>query len=195
VTWDEKGEAHFFADTDVYMSEDAVFNSPIRDMLLRWADEGWLHIVPGKTFDPSVVLSRIMELDGKGVNFAGFGYDRFNAKIVINALSQWLFDIGLDPNQIVLPIQQSYGSYNPVVIEFEYMVRRMKGVEHSPMISFSENPMWPWQFGNTMLAVSNDGHENHMPVKGGAPSGKVDSVQMLLCALMLYDMSEGKISK
>ncbi len=195
VTWDEKGEAHFFADTDVYMSEDAVYNSPIRDMLLRWADEGWLHVVPGKTFDPSVVLGRIMELDGKGVNFAGFGYDRFNAKIVINALSQWLFDIGLDPNQIVLPIQQSYGSYNPVVIEFEYMVRRMKGVEHSPMIGFSSNPMWPWQFGNTMLAVSNDGHENHMPVKGGAPSGKVDSVQMLLCALMLYDMSEGKISK
>ena len=126
VSWDGQGEAHFFADTDVYMSEDAVFNSPIRDMLLRWAAEGWLHVVPGKTFDPSVVLGRIMELDGKGVNFAGFGYDRYNAKIVVNALSQWLFDIGLDPNQIVLPIQQSYGSYNPVVIEFEYMVRRMK---------------------------------------------------------------------
>ena len=189
----------FFADLDAYMSEKAVNESPIRELLLKWADMGYLHIVPGQTFDPSWPVNRIIELDGKGVNFGAFGYDPYNAKVVINALGQWVFDIGLDPKQIIQPVRQNFATYNPAVAEFDYMVKRSRddGNGHQvpdPMIHFSRNSLWPWQFGNVMLQESTDGMENLKPVKREA-NGKVDNIQMLLSALILYDAAESQINK
>ena len=189
----------FFADMDSYMSEKAVNESPIRELLLKWADKGYLHIVPGQTFDPSWPVNRIIELDEKGVNFMAFGYDPYNAKIVMNALGQWVFDIGLDPKQIIQPVRQNFATYNPAVAEFDYMVKRSKddGCGHQipdPMIRFSRNSLWPWEFGNVMLQESTDGMENLKPVKREA-NGKVDNIQMLLSALILYDAAESQINK
>lgn len=189
----------FFADMDSYMSEKAVNESPIRELLLKWAEMGYLHIVPGQTFDPSWPVNRIIELDDKGVNFMAFGYDPYNAKIVMNALGQWVFDIGLDPKQVIIPVRQNFSTYNPAVAEFDYMVKRSKddGMGHQvpdPMIHFSKNSLWPWEFGNVMLQESSDGMENLKPVKREA-NGKVDNIQMLLSALILYDAAESQINK
>ena len=189
----------FFADMDSYMSEKAVNESPIRELLLKWADMGYLHIVPGQTFDPSWPVNRIIELDGKGINFMAFGYDPYNAKIVMNALGQWVFDIGLDPKQIIQPVRQNFATYNPAVSEFDYWVKRSKddGCGHqipAPLIHFSRNSLWPWEFGNVMLAESNDGMGNMKPMKR-EPNGKVDNIQMLLSALILYDAAESQITK
>ena len=193
----------FFADMDSYMSEEAVNESPIRELLLRWAKDGWLHIVPGKTFDPSWPVNRIVQLNGNppepGIDFWGFGYDPFNAKNVVNALSQWAFDIGKDPKQLIQPVRQNFATYSPAVKEFDYMVKRSidDGMGHripDPMIHFSENPLWPWEFGNVMIQESNDGMENLKPVKRDM-NGKVDNVQMLLSALILYDAAESQINK
>jgi phage terminase large subunit-like protein len=59
---DDLGEYEYFADMDAYMSEAAVEESPIRELLLKWSQAGWLHIVPGRTFDPAVVMDRIVDL-------------------------------------------------------------------------------------------------------------------------------------
>ena len=189
----------FFADMDSYMSEKAVNESPIRELLLKWADMGYLHIVPGQTFDPSWPVNRIIQLNDNGVNFIAFGYDPFNAKIVLNALGQWVFDIGLDPKQIIRPVSQTFATYNPAVAEFDYMMKRSRddGFGHQipdPMIHFSRNSLWPWEFGNVMLKESNDGMENVKPVKREA-NGKVDNIQMLLSALILYDATEAQINR
>lgn len=190
----------FFADMDSYMSEKAVNESPIRELLLKWADMGYLHIVPGQTFDPSWPVNRIIYLnDKRGVNFVAFGYDPYNAKIVLNALGQWVFDIGLDPKQIIRPVSQTFATYNPAVAEFDYMMKRSKddGFGHQvpdPMIHFSRNSLWPWEFGNVMLKESSDGMENVKPVKREA-NGKVDNIQMLLSALILYDATEAQINR
>lgn len=186
-------EYEYFADMDAYMSEAAVNDSPIRELLLKWAADGWLHIVPGKTFDPAVAVNRIVELDHKEINFFGFGYDPYNAKTVINALSQWLVDIGLDPKALIIPVRQNFATYSPAVKEFDYMIHR--GIQSpdgkvipNPMIHLSANPLWPWEFGNCQLAESTDGMENLKPVKATASAScKVDNVQMLLSALILHD--------
>jgi phage terminase large subunit-like protein len=191
----------FFGDMDVYMSEEAVNDSPIRELLRLWARDGWLTIVPGKTFDPSWPVNRIIELDQKGVNFGAFGYDPYNAKVVVNAMSQWVFDIGLDPKQIIQPVRQNFATYNPAVSEFDYMVKRSRddGMGHQvpdPMIHLSMNPLWPYCFGCCTLQESNDGMGNVKPVKRDDGAGtKVDPVQMLLSALILYDQAETQISK
>ena len=186
-------EYEYFADMDVYMSEAAVNANPIRELLLKWAADGWLHIVPGKTFDPAVAVNRIIELDEKDINFFGFGYDTYNAKTVINALSQWLVDIGLNPKALIIPVRQNFATYSPAVKEFDYMLHR--GIQtpegkviQNPMIHLSMNPLWPWEFGNCQLAESPDGMENFKPVKATASAScKVDNVQMLLSALILHD--------
>ena len=195
---DDLQEMEYFADLDSYMSEAAVNDSPIRELLLKWAEDGWLHIVPGKTFDPAVAVNRIVELDAKGVNFFGFGYDPFNAKTVINALSQWCFDIGLDPKTLIIPVRQNFATYSPAVKEFDYMIHR--GIQSpdgkvipNPMIHLSANPLWPWEFGNCQLAESTDGMENLKPVKATTlASCKVDNIQMLLSALILHDQLDTK---
>lgn len=197
---EDLGEMEYFADMDAYMSEAAVMDNPIRELLLKWAADGWLHIVPGKTFDPAVVVNRIIELDAKYVTFFGFGYDPYNAKTVINALTQWLVDVGCDPKQFIKPVRQNFATYSPAVKEFDYMIHRGTPlpdgtVQPNPMIHLSANPLWPWEFGNCQLAVSTDGMENMKPVKAtDSASCKVDNVQMLLSALILHDMADGSIS-
>jgi phage terminase large subunit-like protein len=191
-------EMEYFADMDSYMSESAVNDSPIRELLLKWAEDGWLHIVPGKTFDPAVAVNRIVELDAKGVNIFAVGYDPYNAKTVTNALSQWFYDIGLDPKQYILPVRQNFATYSPAVKEFDYMIHR--GIQTpegkvipNPMIHLSQNPLWPWEFGNCQLAESTDGMENLKPVKATASAScKVDNIQMLLSALILHDQLDTK---
>lgn len=192
----------FFADMDVYISEEAANASPIRELLLRWAADGWITIVPGKTFDPSWPVNRIIELDEKGVNFAAFGYDPFNAKVVVNAMSQWVFDIGLDPKQLIIPVRQNFATYNPAVAEMDYMVKRSRddGFGHQiadPLIHLSKNPLWPYCFGCCKLQESSDGMHNLKPVKKnpGSAACKVDPVQMLLSGLILYDQAEAQINK
>ena len=189
----------FFGDMDSYVSEEAVNKSPLRELYLKWAEKGWLHIVPGKTFDPAWPVNRIIELNNHGCNFCGFGYDPYNAKVVMNALGQWVFDIGLNPKDLIVPVRQNYATYNPAVNEFDYMVKR--GIQQpdgrvvpDPQIKLSMNPMWPWQFANCVLQESNDGMKNVKPVKRNASdSCKVDNVQMLLSALLLFDMKEAEI--
>ena len=91
----------------------------------------------------------------------------------------------------ILPVKQNFATYNPVVGEFDYLVNRQG--EDGALIAFSPNPMWPWQFGNCVLAVSSDGMENRKPVKANnSPGCKVDSIQMLLSALILFDMANGQ---
>ena len=191
----------FFGDMDVYMSEAAVEKNPIRELLMKWASEGWLTIVPGETFSPEWPVNRIVELDSKGVDFWAFGFDPYNAKVVVNAISQWIFDIGLDPKEMVVPVRQNFGTYSPAVKEFDYMVKRARddGEGHmipDPMIHLSRNPLWPYCFGCCMLAESNDGMANLKPVKKNQSAAcKVDPVQMLLSGLILYDQAENKINK
>ena len=193
---EDLGEMEYFADLDAYMSEDAVNDNPIKELLLKWAADGWLHIVPGKTFDPAVAVNRIIELDAKNVNFFAVGYDPYNAKTVVNALSQWFFDIGLDPKQYIKPVRQNFATYSPAVKEFDYMVKR--GIQTpdgkvtpNPMIHLSPSPLWPWEFGNCQLMESTDGMGNLKPVKGNSSAScKVDHVQMVLTALILHDSED-----
>lgn len=193
--------SEFFGDMDMYISEDAANASPIRELWHKWASDGWITIVPGKTFEPSWPVNRIIELDGKGVNFLTMGYDPYNAKTVVNALSQWVFDLGLDPKQIVVQVRQNFATYSPAVKQFDYMVRRSvdDGQGHripAPLIHLSQNPLWPYCFGCCKLQESNDGMQNLKPIKkDSSKATKVDPVQMLLSALILYNASESQINK
>lgn len=182
----------FFADFDAWVSRDTLEAISIRPLYEKWIEQGWLHICEGKVFEPSLLTARVMQLTAAGVNFAGFGYDPYQSRQVVNDLGAWIFSAtGLDPKQYIIPVRQNFASYNPVVDEFTYMVQT-----EEPWIRFSSNPMWLWLFNNVALAVSTDGMENKKPVKASnQDSCKVDPIQALLSALILYDVADGKVQQ
>lgn len=182
----------FYTDLDAWITEETLQASSIRKLYERWIADGWLHLSPGATLQPELPIARIAQLyDECGVNFCRFGYDPYKAKQPINTLSAWALSLGAEPKDYIVPVRQTFGNYNPAVVELEYMVKN-----NPPLITFSANPMWPWQFGNCQLAESNDGMENHKPVKANSGDGcKVDNVQCLCSALILFDQVDGAIEK
>ena len=180
----------FFADFNAWVSRDTLNRISIKPLYDQWILQGWLHVCESKVFQPSLLTARAMELTAAGVNIACFGYDPYQSKQVVNDLGAWIFSTtGLDPKNYILPVRQNFASYNPVVDEFSYMVQT-----DEPWIRFSDNPMWQWLFDNVALAVSTDGMENKKPVKSStSDSCKVDPIQALLSALMLYDLADGKV--
>lgn len=185
-----RNTGRFFADMDGWMTEASIRSSSIRTLLEKWVEQGWLRVSPGEVLQPSLPIDRIIQLSEK-MTFMQFGYDPYKAKDPINVLSAWVLSEGADPKQMVVPMRQNFASYNPAVLEMDYMVR-----SKPPMITFSDNPMWAWEFGNCVLATSNDGMENHKPLKRNAGSDgcKVDHVQALLTALNCYDNVQGVVT-
>lgn len=176
----ETGE--FFADMDAFISEDAVTESPIGALYRQWIAGGHLHTCPGRVVVEDMFINRIEQLIEQDVFFRAFGYDSYKSKININNLRQYLFDMGTDPDKVVYPISQTIASYTAPVDELEFMIK-----SNPPLIRFSNNPMWPWEFGCCYLQESTDGI-NYKPIKSGSKeSTKVDNVQALLSALICYD--------
>lgn len=89
----------------------------------------------------------------------------------------------------MLPCRQNYATFNPLVLEIDYMVKN-----NPPLIHFSQNPLWPWQAGNMVLDVSTDGMENKKPVKRGNRQDKIDNWICLLMAERGYDIYMDKLS-
>lgn len=181
------GTGEFFADMDAWICEESLNNSTVRLMLEQWVRDGWLHVSPGAVLQPSLPIGRIISL-AEHCTFVRFGYDAYNAKQPINDLAAWIASRGVDPSSVIVPVSQHYGTYNPAVMELDYMIKA-----RPPLIRFSANPMWPWEFGNCVLSISSDGMENRKPVKASEGDGcKVDNVQCLCSAIILYDQVSGQ---
>jgi len=178
----ERGE--FFADMDAWICDETLNNNTNSGLYRLWHEKGWLRVSPSKTIDENLVLNRLMELS-EHVNIMKIGYDAYDSKRFVNAFSAWIYSLGEDPKNYITPVRQNFASYNPVVNEMDYMIK-----SDPAMIKFSGNPMWSWEFSNCILAESSDGMENRKPLKR-SENEKVDNVQALLSALMMFDMVDG----
>lgn len=177
----------FFADFDCWVKEDTADRSSIRPLYEKWREGGWLHYAPGKVFQPSLFIQRLDELLKKGVRFLFFGYDKYQSKDPINALKAYLqTTMGVqNPDPYIQVVSQLNSEFNaPTDNLYAAMFATV------PFISFSDNPMWPWLFGNCVLEI--DGRDNKRPVKrSGSDSCKIDPVQALIMGLDLYERYEG----
>lgn len=177
----------FFADLDAWITEWSLHNSSVSNLYSKWVEDGWLHVSPGETLDANLPVNRIIHL-AENLTFVGFGYDPYKAKEVINTLSSWVYTMGFSPKECIIPMRQNFASYNPCVLHLDTLVR-----SNPPGIRFSSSPLWPWQFGNVLLATSTDGMENHKPIKRSDSDGcKVDNVQCLCTAIHIFDIFDGK---
>ena len=178
----------FFADCDAWIKEDTLEQSSIRALYEQWIKDGWLHVSPGKVFQPSLFINRLDELFKQGVQFAAWGYDKYQSKDPVNALKAYLQSVMKVPNpepyvQVVSQLNSEFNA--PTDDLYAAMFAPV------PFIGFSGNPLWPFCFGNCALEI--DGRDNKRPVKRtpGSDSCKVDPVQALIMAMDLYTRFEG----
>lgn len=190
----------FFADTDCWVLEETMRQSPNRPLYEQWAAAGWLHICPGEVFDSMLAINRIAEVAQSGVNIVSFGYDPAQSIQPINQLKAWLQTLfhrtDVSPKELadviqrmVIPVSQTSMTQNPRVGELEHMI-----LEKEPWLTFSMNPMWPWMFGNCACELNSS--DLRRIVKGGPqPTHKIDGVAALIDALYGFDLSEGRIEQ
>ena len=178
----------FFADCDAWIKEDTLEQSSISALYQQWIKDGWLHVSPGKVFQPSLFINRLDELFKQGVQFAAWGYDKYQSKDPVNALKAYLQSVMKVPNpepyvQVVSQLNSEFNA--PTDDLYAAMFAPV------PFIGFSGNPLWPFCFGNCALEI--DGRDNKRPVKRtpGSDSCKVDPVQALIMAMDLYTRFEG----
>lgn len=188
----------FFADTDCWVLEETMRQSPNRPLYEQWVAQGWLHVSPGEVFDSMLAINRIAEVAQSGVNIVSFGYDPAQSIQPINQLKAWLQTLfqrtDVSPKELadviqrmVIPVSQTSMTQNPRVGELEHMI-----LEKEPWLTFSMNPMWPWMFGNCAAELNSS--DLRRIVKGGPqPTHKIDGVAALIDALYCFDLSEGRI--
>ena len=177
----------FFADCDVWISEEEYNDSPLHPLYEQWVKDGWMHKSPGKTFQPELFVGRLSELIEKGVQFMFFGYDKYKSKVPINVLKSYLQSkLGIkNPEPYVQVVSQLNSEFNgPTEDLYNIMFAPV------PFISFSNSPLWPFCFNNAMLETDN--RENKRPVKANqSASCKIDPIQCIIMALDLYERYEG----
>ena len=177
----------FFADADVWISEDEYENSPLHPLYEQWIKGGWMHLSPGKTFQPELFISRLDELVKKGCQFMYFGYDKYKSKVPINILKAYFqSNLGIaNPDAYVQVVSQLNSEFNgPTEDLYNAMFATV------PFISFSNSPLWEFCFNCVALEI--DSRENVRPVKANqSASTKVDIIQAIIMALDLYERYEG----
>lgn len=177
----------FFADCDVWISEEEYNDSPLHPLYEQWVKGGWMHVSPGKTFQPELFVGRLDELIKKGVQFMFFGYDKYKSKVPINVLKSYLqATLGIqNPEPYVQVVSQLNSEFNgPTEDLYNIMFAPV------PFISYSSSPLWPFCFNNAMLEIDN--RENKRPVKANqSASCKIDPIQCIIMALDLYERYEG----
>jgi phage terminase large subunit-like protein len=191
----------FFADMDAWVLEKTMQESPNRPLYEQWVEQGHLHVCPGEVFDSTYAINRLGEIVQQGINIIMFGFDPAQNAQPINQLKAWLQtlfqnrpDIGPKDmaaiiQQMVVPVPQTAMTQNPRIGELEHMI-----LEQEPWLNFSQNPMWPWEFGNTAAMVNTS--DLRRLVKGGpAPSHKMDNVAALVDALYCFDLTEGRVTE
>jgi len=194
-------KGRFFADTDCWVLEKTMNDSPNRPLYEQWVEQGWLHVCPGEVFDSAYAINRIAELVEKGINIYYFGYDPAQSITPINNLKAWLQtlfqkrgtmsvkDIADAIQRMVIPVSQSGFTQNPRIGEME---EKMLGQDE--WMHFSDNPLWPYCFGNAAIESKGDPPIRRI-VKGTGHLGKIDPIHGLLDALYGFDLAEGKVSE
>lgn len=187
VRWNEDWQRlEYFADMDAWINEETYQKSSISDLYKGWIEAGWLHLSEGAVFQPNLMTKRIRELDEKSqVNFMGFGYDAKLSHDPINELCAWLQDRGVrNPEKIVVPVGQTNATFNQPVDRLIYMLK-----DKNTNLSFSNNPMWGWEFGCSVLDEdSRMGNKKPIKRSPGSDACKVDNVQCLCMAFVLEEM-------
>lgn len=179
------------ADMDAWITQETLEKISIRPLYERWIADGWLHVCPGGVIDTEVPVKRIIDLHESGVNIMRIGYDPYRSPDPVNMLKAWVYSLGNQPDEYIVPISQTLANYNQPTEQLTAIVKHPQG-----MLRFSPNPLWPYCFGCAVLDKDTR-MENKKPVKRnpGSDACKVDPIQALLSAWICWNHVEASERK
>ena len=201
---DLPADQRMFADTEAWIVEAALKNSPNRSLYELWIEQGWLKVCPGDVFIPDMPINDMMAKNRDGLNLFMFGYDAAQSIQPINTIKAWLQSLGIDAatiKKMVVPVPQTFVAQNGILQKIEWL---LLGQEYNidtggwsytndtPFLYLSNSPLWPWCFGNCKVEISSS--ELRAVRKAGQHS-KIDPIHALIDALWLFDLSEGQVQQ
>lgn len=153
----------------LYIPEDALENSPNKEIYKEFIRRGWATKTPGNIVDYNFILKDQLS-NYKHLFIADIGYDSYNAQAYV-----------LNAEQEGLPMasySQTLGSFNKPTKFFEMLVRSEKCI-------IDTNPAVEWCLSNAELIF--DANENCKPSKAnGDRNKKIDSTISMLESLGTY---------
>lgn len=209
----ESMEGRLFADMRAWILEETLRTSPNRPLYEQWIAAGYLRVCPGEVFDSIYAINELVSIMYGGldpqalpqnaepvINFIRFGYDPAQNRNPINQLKAWLQtlfsqrgdlstkDIAQLIERMVIAVSQTAFTMNPLIAHLEDLIK-----DKEVVLEFSDNPMWPWQFGNCAVEVTSTNLRRI--IKGGPrPTHKIDNILALLDALACFDLNESNVS-
>lgn len=153
----------------IYIPQQALSDSPNREIYKEWLRNGWAKVTSGNVVDYDTILADQLKV-ADIVSFQTYGYDTYNAtQWAINATNEGL---------PLRPFSQSLPNYNKPTKFLEILIRSKKCVIDS-------SPALAAMFDNTELKIGS--HNNVMPVKAnGNDNNKIDGVVAMIEALGCY---------
>ena len=201
---DQPSDQRMFADTEAWIVEKALKDSPNRALFELWIEQGWMKVCPGDVFIPDMPINDMMAKNRDGLNLFMFGYDAAQSIQPINTIKAWLQSLGIDAatiKKMVVPVPQTFVAQNGILQKIEWL---LLGQEYNidtggwsytndtPFLYLSKSPLWPWCFGNCKVEISSS--ELRAVRKAGQHS-KIDPIHALIDALWLFDLSEGQVQQ
>lgn len=163
----------FHLHIDYYFPEGMLETHPNRELYTDWARDGHLKLVSGNVIDYKVIVGDILKRN-RGVKILQIGYDPYKSQECVNMLS------AAGAQDVLIPIKQTYGSFTSPVESFEMSAETGK-------ISFGDNPITWYCFGNCLMDEDNNG--NRKPIKR-SQNQKIDGVIAGLMTFWLYNHFE-----
>lgn len=206
----QPADQRMFADTEAWIVEKALLDSPNRQLYEMWVQQGWLNICPGEVFNPDAAINDLMAKHEQGLNLFAFGYDPAQSIQPINTIKAWLHSLfqeqGISQKEIpalikrmVVPVPQNFVTMNGLIQKLEWLLLgqeynvqtgRYSYTLDSPFLYLSNSPLWPWCFGNAKVEISSS---ELRAVRKSNQHAKIDPVHALLDAQYVSDLSKGQI--
>lgn len=165
---------NFHVHTDYYFPEGALKEHPNRELYRKWADAGYLRLLPGNVIDYRLIADDINRRNREQLCILAIGYDPYKSLEFVNIMS------ASGAKKVLTPISQTYGAFTSPVESFEISAK-------TGHVTFNDNPINWYCFGNAV--IDEDKLENRKPVKR-SQNAKIDGVITTVMTFYLYNNYE-----
>lgn len=160
--------------TDYFFPSGALPGHPNEALYRKWAEDGWLHLIPAEVIDYGVIADHIIKW-ADFIDIRKIGYDPYKSELFCNTMRA-----RSNAADLLTPVNQTNAHFTAPVEMFEHGIR-------TGGFNIGNNPITAYCFGNATLDV--DSNTNTKPVKR-TQSGKIDGVITMLMSLKLIQSLE-----
>lgn len=159
-----------------YIPEDTVRERYRKENVnfIQWVESGLITAIPGATINYDFILHDILK-DADAYRILGIGYDKWQAKNVINGIEDSRPDI------LLIEIEQSLKKLSPLTKEYEKSIKDGCLVDNSPVML--------WMINNVVTKPDVNG--NYKPMKKSKAS--TQHIDGVISAIMAFGVSNNEM--